>query len=227
MMRRPNLSPTFLVATTALVVATTGTSYAAGKYKGSQIAANAVVSRHVKDGSLLGVDFSPTLHAALSGAPGPAGISSLIPGVTGPGGDKGAPGPRGPAGNQGVWGPPGFVGSPGPTGDKGPTGDAGSYGPQGPPGVNATSAYSQVTGAVYTWNGLQTGFLAAPKCPTGTVITDAEISSGIDSTDFVVNGWSYVVVGGGPLPVGMTTTVYNKNVSSRPIQITSTCLKYR
>lgn len=75
-MRRP--SPALVVATLALFVALSGTSYAVTKLpKNSvgtvQIKSNAVTSSKVKDGSLAAGDLSATARAELKGATGPAG----------------------------------------------------------------------------------------------------------------------------------------------------------
>src|ERR687898_1270730 len=97
----PLRSPAMIVACVALVVALGGVSYAAGvlpknsvgtaqlKKKavtGKKIAANAVTSGRVKNGSLSGVDFA----------------AGQLP--AGPKGDKGAQGPMGAAGAPGISG---------------------------------------------------------------------------------------------------------------------------
>jgi hypothetical protein len=96
---RPRLTFANVVSVLALFVALGGTSYAAvqlskGQVKKKHLAADAVVSKKVKDGSLLGKDFKPGELPA--GAQGPAG-------------------PQGPAGLQGPQGPKGDAGSPGTT----------------------------------------------------------------------------------------------------------------
>lgn len=106
--RRP--TPSMVVALAALVIAMGGTSYAVTALpknsvgsaqikpkavKGSDLAANAVTSGKVRDGTLRSTDFAR---------------GQLPPG---PKGDTGAPGPRGPAGPDGAQGPQGPAGPPG------------------------------------------------------------------------------------------------------------------
>ncbi len=96
-----------IVGLLALFVALGGTSYAAvvlpknsvgtrqikpGGVKNSDVAGNAVTSRHVKDGSLLLSDFKPGL---------------LVGGSVGPQGPRGAQGPKGDPGAAGATGSPG------------------------------------------------------------------------------------------------------------------------
>jgi hypothetical protein len=107
--RRP--SPAMVVALLALGVSLGGTSYAAvqlskGNVKSRHIAANAVTSGKVRDGSLRSRDFAANQLPA-----GPQGVQGLrgpqgAPGVAGP---KGDPGPRGLKGDKGE---PGSDGSP-------------------------------------------------------------------------------------------------------------------
>lgn len=91
------------VAYLALFLALSGTSYAAarlgkGAVKSRNIAANAVTSPKVKDGSLKAADFAK---------------GQLPAGPAGPQGPKGDTGPQGAAGVQGETGP---KGDPGPAG---------------------------------------------------------------------------------------------------------------
>lgn len=94
-LRRP--SPAVVVASLALLVALTGTSYAAVTLAQNsvgtvQLRAGAVTSTKVKDGSLRTVDLAPAARRALKGGVGPAG----------PKGDKGEPGPAGMSGFETV-----------------------------------------------------------------------------------------------------------------------------
>jgi hypothetical protein len=86
MPRIPRPSPALLVALLALVVATSGASYALTIPRNSvgapQLKKNAVTSAKVKDGSLTAADFGGVLPA-------------------GPAGPQGAQGPAGPAGPAG------------------------------------------------------------------------------------------------------------------------------
>jgi hypothetical protein len=71
-MRRP--SPSFFISVAALVVATTGTSYAAAKIGSGDIKDDSVRSRDVKNGSLRSQDFRGDLPA---GPQGPAGADGV------------------------------------------------------------------------------------------------------------------------------------------------------
>jgi hypothetical protein len=92
MPRIPRPSPALFVALLALVVATSGASYALTIPRNSvgapQLKKNAVTSAKVKDGSLTAADFGGVLPA-------------------GPAGPQGAQGPAGPAGSNAT-----FVGQP-------------------------------------------------------------------------------------------------------------------
>jgi hypothetical protein len=94
--RRP--SPTFVVASLAVLVALTGTGIAAvrvaipaGSVGTAQLAANAVTSNKVKNGSLLAVDVKKG-QTGKRGAAGPAGPA----GAAGAAGAAGSAGPIGP-----------------------------------------------------------------------------------------------------------------------------------
>ena len=89
-----------LIAYVALLVALSGTSYAAAN---KLLPANSVGTKQVINGSLLKNDFKAgQLPRGARGAPGPRG-------VIGPQGVQGAAGPQGV---QGVQGPPGLLASP-------------------------------------------------------------------------------------------------------------------
>jgi hypothetical protein len=81
-----------VVACLALVVALSGTSYAA-----LSLPAGSVGSKQVKNGSIRRVDIGKRTLASLAGKPGPQGLT----------GAQGPVGPRGPAGPAGVLGPAG------------------------------------------------------------------------------------------------------------------------
>lgn len=113
----PRITPTFLVAVLALVVACSGTamagmSLARNSVGTPQLKKGAVTSAKVKDGSLKRTDFAPgTLlrgPAGPAGSTGPAGPAGPV-GVAGP---QGAPGAAGATGAQGPAGPPGPAGGP-------------------------------------------------------------------------------------------------------------------
>lgn len=90
-MRRP--SPAFLLALIALMVALSGTTYAATQINGSQIT----------KGSITASKLSPSLRKAIA-RPGPRGLR-------GPRGFTGAVGPAGPTGQAGFNGLPGPAGT--------------------------------------------------------------------------------------------------------------------
>ncbi|WP_370289182.1 hypothetical protein [Nocardioides sp.] len=96
-LRKP--TPSFVVATGALVVALGGTSYAAIKVGSEEIKNNSVRSVDIKNGTLQSRDFAPgTLRF---GPRGPVGL----PGKTGPQGPQGPAGAQGPQGEKGDSGP--------------------------------------------------------------------------------------------------------------------------
>ncbi|MDN4159821.1 hypothetical protein [Nocardioides abyssi] len=71
-MRRP--TPSFFISVAALVVATSGTSYAAMTIGSADIEDNSIRSQDVKDGTLKAKDFRPgQLPAGAQGPAGPAG----------------------------------------------------------------------------------------------------------------------------------------------------------
>src|SRR5687767_1196565 len=102
--RRP--SPALVVASLALLVALSGTGYAAvvlprGSVGTVQLKNGAVTSPKVKDSSLTLLDVAPAARAALKGQVGP-------PGPQGPKGDKGDKGDTGDRGPAGAAGSPGI-----------------------------------------------------------------------------------------------------------------------
>jgi hypothetical protein len=116
-------SPATAISLIALMVALSGTAYAASKLpKGSvgakQIKTGAVRSTDLKDGSVKLKD----LAAGLVGGPGLQGAA----------GQQGAAGPTGSAGPKGDQGAPGAKGDAGATGHTGDTGETGPAGPAGP-----------------------------------------------------------------------------------------------
>jgi hypothetical protein len=136
-MKQVRVTPSFAVAVLALVVATSGVGYAAAaKITGSQIASNAITSKHVKNGTLQTADLSKAAQAALRGAKGDRGAT----GPTGPSG------PAGPAGSQGPQGPTGPPGNTGPQGPQGLQGPPGAQGPAGPLGFTTASTNGTLIG---------------------------------------------------------------------------------
>ncbi len=108
-----HVSPSLVVAIIALVAATGGVGYAAGKIGSKQIVNNSLTSADVKNGTLQEKDLSAKAVAGLAGQNG-------APGENGANGKNGANGTNGTDGAQGPAGPAG------PTGGRGPTGAAGS-----------------------------------------------------------------------------------------------------
>ena len=93
-MRKP--SPSFIVASAALLVALGGTGYAAGMIGSADIRDNTIKSKDVKDGALQAVDFKAgQLPAGEQGPQGPQGI----PGTPGA---PGTPGTNGTNGKDGI-----------------------------------------------------------------------------------------------------------------------------
>jgi hypothetical protein len=132
--------PATVISLIALFVALGGSSYAAvqlskGQVKTKHIAKNAVTTKKVKDGSLLGKDFK--VGELPAGEQGPAGPQGLA----------GAPGQRGPAGPQGAQGPKGDTGAKGETGQTGAKGDTGATGSKGDPGIQGEPGVDGADGA--------------------------------------------------------------------------------
>ena len=96
-------SPALVVALVALMAGLGGTAIARSLITGKDIANDAIVSRHVKDGSLQTRDFSPQLRSAMAPQRGPQGPQ----GPQGPAGNDGAPGHDGLDGRDGQDGAPG------------------------------------------------------------------------------------------------------------------------
>ncbi len=104
--------PGTVLAAIALLVALSGTAYAAGVLPAgsvgtAQLRDDAVISSKVKNGSLRAADFR---------------AGDLPRGERGPAGPEGPAGPGGPAGPAGPQGPKGDTGAAGPTGPAGPAG---------------------------------------------------------------------------------------------------------
>lgn len=97
-------SPAMIVAIVAIVVAMTGSAFAARSL---------LTGADIKDGSITKADLAPSATASAKKA------------------KRGPRGHRGPQGEQGEQGDPGLIG---PAGERGPTGATGPEGPVGPPG---------------------------------------------------------------------------------------------
>ena len=91
--RRPTYAD--VAATLALVLALgTGGAYAAGKITGKQIAANAITSSKIKNGTIAPVDLSSATKRTMAGPAGATGARGAT-GATGATGPAGSTGPRG------------------------------------------------------------------------------------------------------------------------------------
>jgi hypothetical protein len=120
-------SPSMVVAIIAVVLALTGSAFAAQAL---------ITGADIKDGSVTRADLSRRTIKSLKGKrgkQGPAGRDGFQ-GPKGPQGSTGEQGVRGPAGPVGPAGPRGGVGDTGVQGPEGDQGPIGPEGPQGPPG---------------------------------------------------------------------------------------------
>lgn len=223
-----------IVAVVVLASWTTGTSYGAGKVVGSQIAKNAVTSKHVKDGSLQSADFATSVRGATgpvgatgaSGSRGPAGAAGTTPGAKGATGTTGVTGPTGPQGPAGAQGPTGPMGAKGPVGNTGATGPAGPTGPQGNPAADG------VIGLVllkYTsfYNGLQVDDALLPACPGNKIVLDMQIDPSINQDVYTVLNKKYVEVDANGLPRRISTRIRNDSTSQQDIAFDLLCVSPR
>jgi hypothetical protein len=102
--RKP--SPAIVISAVALIIAMTGTAYAA-----ISIPKNSVGTAQLRNGAVTKQKIAKNTLRALQGARGPAGAP----------GPAGATGQTGPSGPPGQTGPAGTPGTPGATGPEGPT----------------------------------------------------------------------------------------------------------
>ena len=116
---RANASPAMFVAFIAVVLAMTGSAFAARSI---------ITGADIKDGSISRADLSSRTAKSLKGKRGPAG----------PAGRDGSVGLAGPQGSTGPEGPRGPVGPAGPAGPRGTTGDTGARGARGDQGLPGT-----------------------------------------------------------------------------------------
>lgn len=164
-MRRP--SPSMVVATAALIVATAGGGYAASdQITGAKIKNNTVTSADlrngngvrgidVRDNSLTGRDIRGLGSADIRDGAirlrdlSPAARAAQVAGATGPQGPTGPAGPQGPAGPTGPTGPQGPVGA---TGAQGPAGVSGEA--QRDDGVFPTGSFAETISLTANGSGL-------------------------------------------------------------------------
>ncbi len=101
---KKNLTPPMIVALAALLVALSGSAYAA-----TQLARNSVGSPQIRNGAVRNVDLGGDVKHKLAkaGKRGPQGLQ----GETGEQGDRGSIGPTGPSGPTGVTGNTGAPGT--------------------------------------------------------------------------------------------------------------------
>jgi hypothetical protein len=210
-MKRPFGSGRYanVTSTLALVVALSGTSYAAAKLAPNsvgtpQLKNNAVTTAKVKDGTLLATDFKAGVikpgKDGAQGAAGPAGKDGT-PGATGPAGKDGAPGATGPAGAKG---------------DTGAKGDKGNACLSSDPlcrGPNGAAAFSAVTTAPLPFP-VSTASITVQSLnlQAGKYIVDGRVSAhdaGLDTTVAcsLVAGATVIDSMGGALGIDATATI--------------------
>jgi hypothetical protein len=198
---RARLSYGNVVATLALFIALSGTSYAALKLPrnsvgNAQIRNDAVTSAKVQNGSMQLEDFSAAQQAALRGAQGPQG-------ALGPQGPKGDPGPQGPKGDPGT---------------QGPKGDPGPQGPAGAPGATNIVVHT-----------LDLGQLLPKATTTATIPCSAgehALAGGASSTDDLLTIRQSFPLGvdlnpavEGASPTGWSTVVINTSTTNPVAQV--------
>jgi len=162
-------SPAMVVACLAVVLAMTGSAFAARAL---------INGGDIKNGTISASKLSRSAVHSLRGHRGPAGpagrdgfVGAQGPqGSTGPEGPRGPDGPAGPQGPKGTTGDTGARGPQGPQGDQGPKGDTGDQGPQGTPGQS-------IQASVYVGS----TSLGTPMAPTSTGPTDPA-NDGVDLT---------------------------------------------
>ena len=135
-------SPALVVACLALIVALSGTSYAAvvlprGSVGTIQLKNGAVTSLKVKDGTMTLIDVAPAERAKLKGDVGAQGLK----------GERGEQGAKGDKGEQGT------------KGDKGATGDKGA---KGEPGISRYALVEKKGSTTAKFLAIQV------NCPSGT-----------------------------------------------------------
>jgi hypothetical protein len=198
MLRRVRIStgPAALaVSVFTLMITLGGTSYAVTQLaKGSvgnrEVAANAITSDKVKNGSLTASDFKKGVL--------PAATLSIA--IAGPQGNSGAQGPAGAQGPKGEQGAKGDRGEQGLKGDQGPKGDAGGTGPQGPAGTASQWGLVNKDGAVIASGGAApAGYWVSPGVYR---ITDPAWMNVKAAGVTVQDAWAYAAYGPGSVARG-------------------------
>jgi hypothetical protein len=158
-------SPAMVVACIAVVLAMTGSAFAARAL---------ITGADIKDGSVTRADLSRRTVSSLKGKRGATGARGFV-GARGPQGDTGPQGPQGPAGPAGPAGPIGPVGD---TGEKGDTGRTGPVGPRGDPGSPGTPGQSLVFNTAVGATDVGTPMAQTSTGPSDASTDGVEISNG-------------------------------------------------
>lgn len=161
---KANASPAMLVAFIAVVLAMTGSAFAARSL---------ITGADIKDGSISRADLSSRTVRSLKGKRGPAGRD----GAVGPKGPQGGTGPAGPRGAVGPAGPAGPAGPRGDTGAPGPRGEQGDPGEQGPPGDDGAPGQSVLFATGDGPKNAGTALLLSSDGPTDPNTEGVDISS--------------------------------------------------
>lgn len=170
-------SPAMVVACIAVVLAMTGSAFAARAL---------ITGADIKDGSITRADLSGGTLKSLKGKHGPAGRDGFT-GARGPQGDTGPPGPAGPTGPVGPQGPRGPVGD---TGTQGPTGRTGPVGPRGDQGLQGTPGQSLFFNTAVGATDAGTPLAQRSTGPTDASTDGVEITNG---GTFLTAGTTYKV----------------------------------
>jgi Collagen triple helix repeat (20 copies) len=174
---RANASPAMVVAFIAVVLAMTGSAFAARSL---------ITGADIKDGSISRADLSNRAVKSLKGKRGPAGPAGRD-GSAGPAGARGSAGPRGPAGPAG---PRGATGDRGAKGDPGAPGAPGAPGEPGAPGVDGAPGQSmRYAGA----DGPKNAGAALPLASDGPTDFDTEGVNISDGGTLLTAGEQYKV----------------------------------
>jgi hypothetical protein len=177
------------VSVFTLVITLGGTSYAVAQLaKGSvgnrEVAANAITSDKVKNGSLTAQDFKKGVLPA----------ATVAIAITGPQGSSGAQGPAGAQGPKGEQGPKGDKG------DQGLKGDTGEAGQQGPAGTASQWGLVNKDGAVIASGGAApAGYWVSPGVYR---ITDPAWMNVKAAGVTVQDAWAYAAYGPGSVARG-------------------------
>jgi hypothetical protein len=159
-------TPAMVVACIAVVLAMTGSAFAARAL---------ITGADVKNGSLTRADLSGRTLKSLTGKRGPAGHDGFT-GARGPQGDTGPAGPAGPTGPAGPAGPRGGVGDTGVQGPQGRTGPQGPRGDTGPAGQAIANPFSTGTTPIDTTGG--DGTLALSSTGPSTTTDSVDLTNG-------------------------------------------------